>query len=245
MSNSRASTTSVQRPLPVPSDRAACQAMFELLDGSLRCRVDGELSVDSEEGRYRFIDGVCFAAPAPQQVGASLVGWLIESERASAVITRWRAGARAVLARDGAGVRVTGTTVALRHQGAPVEDGFATHDGRLVFAHESDRPPPPHGSARSLEVHRERGHVDVSRHELEDEGDRPTSPPCAAAQMALSIERMLHVLDEPSEPTPPRTRSQPAPPAWALSPMAAPLGGSPPARAGDPVEPLPPPRPEP
>jgi hypothetical protein len=229
MSSSRAPTTPVEMSLPVSSERAACQAMFELLDGNIRCRIDGELSVGAEEGRYRFIDGVCFAAPAPENVGAALVGWLIESERASAVITRWRSGARAVLARDGAAVRVTGATVALHHEGAPIEDGFATHDGRLVFAHESDPPPVQHGSPPVVEAASDvaRGHVDVLLDELDDEDDRPTTPPCSTARAALSTERMLHVLDEPSEPTQRRPRSHAAPPAWALSPMAAPGGDSP------------------
>jgi len=223
-------------------DRAVYRAMFELLEGNLALYQTGEIEVETAEGRYRFIDGICFGAPDEDRVGASLVGWLVESERASAVLTRWRRGSRAVLAREGAKVHITGSTCALVVGGTFVDEGFATHEGRLVFAHEALVPRSLEDAAPEIEIH---GDVELSEAEaaaLAEEA-RSTAPPSEESGSLLALERArAAVLAERFGPSSPRTAgdaertdarppSHAAPPAWQLPPVPA-IGPLPPLPMG-------------
>jgi len=223
------------------AERAVYQAMFELLDGNLALVQAGEIEIETAEGRYRFIDGVCFGAPDPDCVGASLAGWLVESERASAVLTHWRRSCRAVLVREGARVRITGPACALVVAGSFVDEGFATHEGRLVVAHEPPGRRPAAGSAPEIEIH---GAVEMSELELSalaeddrservtwpsiageetrageaddlDEDARTTSPPSQESGSLLSRER-ARAAEAAVAPADARPRSYAAPPAWEL-----------------------------
>jgi hypothetical protein len=116
------------------SERVVRQAIDEFLAGGLTAEIDGELQVETQSSRYRFIDGVCFSASEEDFVGSELVGWLLESDRATAVSAWWRRGARAVLLlrRPKPEIVVTSPTRALCVEGKPARDGFATHEARFI-----------------------------------------------------------------------------------------------------------------
>jgi hypothetical protein len=124
--------------LPLASERAVYRAMFEYLDEAIVLEAPGELALDASDGRYRFVDGVCFQAPQPAAIGAHLCGWLIETERASAVMSRFRTGARAVLCRSSGVVQVSAPARTLLVDGEWAPDGFATHVGHFVVVHGDD-----------------------------------------------------------------------------------------------------------
>ena len=187
------------RTLPLASERAVYQAMFEYLDGSVRPRDVGELSLDTAAGTLRFIDSVCFAAPEPDLVGGELAGWLVESARASAVVTRWRRGARAVLVKAPASVLLSGSTSRMTVDGTDVSDGHVTHEGRFVLVH---------GNAGEGRMRRD-SEPDVV---LEDPADEPADE-AASAPPPLRSEVQALLTDDAAELAP---WSQPPPPAFSL-----------------------------
>jgi hypothetical protein len=130
------------------SQRAVYKAIEAFNDGSFRIQTEGELAFETEAGRYRVIDGVCFAADdatiegdAARMIGAELVGWLVESIRASGVGGFWRRGARALFVTKDGSALVTPPTCRLDIDGTAAEDGIWTHDRRLIVGH-GERPVP-------------------------------------------------------------------------------------------------------
>lgn len=217
------------------SERAIYQAMFELLDGAREQRLSGEAEVETAEGHYRFIDGVCFSASDASSIGSELVGWLVEADRASAVLTRFRRGAGAVLVKS-AQPRVLAAASALRVGGTPVADGFVTHDGRLVLVHDESFPPKAAlATARRKEVEDDPaielgGMVEVDLPPPSDESNgleavaaasevRPTAPPSDAARAVVAAEAIQGRLDaRPIE----EPGSYGAPPVWEIPPLSIP-----------------------
>lgn len=135
--------------LVLGSQRAVYKAIDAFNDGSFRIQLDGELSFETETGRYRVIDGVCFMAEDSgfegdtlRMIGADLVGWLHESIRASAVAGFWRRGARALLVTKEGVPLVTPATKRLDVDGNAADENLWTHDRRLLFGH-GERPVPP------------------------------------------------------------------------------------------------------
>jgi hypothetical protein len=189
--------------LPLASERAVYQAMFEYLDGTVRPRDLGELTLDTTTGSLRFIDSVCFAAPDEELIGAELAGWLVESERASAVVTRWRRGARAVLVKAPASVLLSGFSRRMCVEGTNAADGHVTHEGRLVLIHGSDRPPSKvdfplsvrpvlaEAVAPALEAPRDKSDSEpevILEDPAEDEAEAPSS---AASPLRSEVEALL------------------------------------------------------
>lgn len=124
--------------LDSPSERVVRGAVEEFLGGALKPHIEGELVLETANSRYRFLDGVCFGASDDEIVGAELVGWLLESERSSAVSAWWRRGARAVLVirRPRGEIVVTSQATALFVEGRQARDGFATQQARFVVHRE-------------------------------------------------------------------------------------------------------------
>jgi hypothetical protein len=79
------------------ADSAVRHAVDAYIDGRLLPTFEGEAFFETRNSRYRLMDGVLFQAPESALVGAELVGWLVDYVSRSEVVTRWRAGARAVL----------------------------------------------------------------------------------------------------------------------------------------------------
>src|SRR5262245_10227367 len=83
--------------LCLASHRAILKALAAFEDGELALAAFGLVTIATPEGPLRFLDGVCFSAPADAWIGAELVGWLEEHEHLSGVGAWWRPGLRAVL----------------------------------------------------------------------------------------------------------------------------------------------------
>src|SRR5690349_8940082 len=117
--------------LSLASQRAILKALQAFEDGELSLAASGPVTIETTEGHVRFVDGVCFAAPRAEWIGAELVGWLDELERLSGVGAWWRPGLRAVLRlRDGRGA-VTARSQDLSMGGLLAASGFATHSARF------------------------------------------------------------------------------------------------------------------
>ena len=124
------------------SERAVYKAAEAFSDGALQPKLDAELAFTTAEGKSRLIDGICFDSDAEELVGAKLVGWLVESERASAVGAWWRRGARAVLLKRDGAIAVTAPTDDLEVDGAPAPQGLATQEPRFIAEHLPSRTRP-------------------------------------------------------------------------------------------------------
>ena len=195
------------RFLEATSERVVRHAVDEFLDGALTPEIEGELVIETQSSRYRFIDGICFSASSDDLVGAELVGWLLENDRSSAVSAWWRRGARAVLlARRAHGeIVVTSPARSLLVDGKPARDGFATQQARFI----ADKTHP--GETSSVEE-------EISL-ELEEEHTlRPSSPaeppswdqrmrlPTHALPVAPSVARELGPVTLPPVSLPPPRR---------------------------------------
>ncbi|MEZ4307852.1 MAG: hypothetical protein R3F14_07375 [Polyangiaceae bacterium] len=102
-------------------------AVNAYIDGRLLPTFEGDAVFETRNSAYRLIDGVLFTAPDDAQIGAELVGWLIDYVSRSEVTSTWRPGARAVLVDTrNDGVR-----------GPHIVVTSATRNFRC------DRPPPP------------------------------------------------------------------------------------------------------
>lgn len=121
--------------LCLASHRAILKALASFEDGELTLTAFGPLTITTPEGQLRLLDGVCFAAPREEWIGAELIGWLEELENLSGVGAWWRPGLRAVLrTRDGR-CAVTTPSQDCWLAGAPASGGAATHAARFLVAH--------------------------------------------------------------------------------------------------------------
>jgi hypothetical protein len=135
--------------LVLASQRAVYKAIDAFHEGTFRIQTEGEIAFETETGRYRVIDGVCFAAvetedaglegDADRMIGAELVGWLVESIRASGVGGFWRRGARALFVTKEGAALVTPPTRRLDVNGVAADDNHWTHDRRIIVGH-GERP---------------------------------------------------------------------------------------------------------
>jgi hypothetical protein len=98
--------------LEAQADQAVREAVDAFMAGRLLPEFDGETVFETQNSRYRLLDGVVFSAPDAELVGAELVGWLTESSKRSVIGSSWLPGARAVLVdrRRGRNIIVTSTT---------------------------------------------------------------------------------------------------------------------------------------
>lgn len=126
--------------LSLASHRAILKALQAFEDGELTLAIDGPLTISSPEGTIRILDGVCFAAPRPELIGAELVGWLEELDHLSGVGAWWRPGLRAVLRATGGRFAITAPSQDLSIGGLPAASGFATHSARFLVAHGEPEP---------------------------------------------------------------------------------------------------------
>lgn len=94
------------------ADQAVRDAVDAFMAGRLLPEFDGETVFETQNSRYRLLDGVVFSAPDAELVGAELIGWLMEAGRRSVIGSSWLPGARAVLVnrRRGRNIIVTSTT---------------------------------------------------------------------------------------------------------------------------------------
>jgi hypothetical protein len=129
--------------LCLASHRAILKALQAFEDGELAHAVNGLVTVTTPEGDVRFLDGVCFAAPRKDWLGADLVGWLEELERLSGVGAWWRPGLRAVLRLRDGGFALTAASQDLSIGGLPAASGFATHSARFLVAQGEIESAPP------------------------------------------------------------------------------------------------------
>lgn len=125
--------------LCLASHRAVLKALQAFEDGELALVSSGPLTLSTLEGDLRFYDGVCFAAPRGDLVGAELVGWLEELDDLSGVGAWWRPGLRAVLRTPQGRALASAASNDLSLGGLLAASGFATHTARFLVAH-GERP---------------------------------------------------------------------------------------------------------